>query len=144
MTDWQGIWIVAEQWQGELKRVSFELLGRAKKLAEKLDVPLGAVLLGHQVKEAAQELIYHGADRVYVVDHPALSQFDPDAYTNCLEYLIREERPAIVVAAATTAGRTTARSAGSGASRSWYPSSVRRRQRISPGLSSDGGERSSI
>jgi len=106
MTDWQGIWIVAEPWQGELKRVSFELLGQAKKLAESLDVPLGAVLLGHQVKEAAQELIYHGADRVYVVDHPALSQFDPDAYTNCLERLIRDEHPAVVVAAATTTGRT--------------------------------------
>jgi len=107
MTDWHGVWIVAEQWQGELRRASFELLGRARKLAEKLEAPLGAVLLGHQVKEAARELIYHGADRVYLVDHPLLSQFDPDAYTNCLEYLVRRERPAIVVAAATTAGRTT-------------------------------------
>lgn len=106
MTNWQGIWIVAEQWQGELKQVSFELLGRARGLAEKLKAPLGALLLGHQVKKAAQELIYHGADLVYLVDHPALSQFVPDVYTNCLERLILSERPAIVVAAATTTGRT--------------------------------------
>jgi len=106
MAEWHGVWIVAEQWQGELKRVSFELLGRARVLAEKLKAPLGAVLLGHKMKEAAQELIYHGADQVYLVDHPILFHFDPDAYANCLEFLIREERPAIVVAAATTTGRT--------------------------------------
>lgn len=106
MTDWQGVWIVAEWGQGELKRVSFELLGRARKLADKLNVPLGAVLLGSNIGSTAQELIYHGADRVYLVDHPALAQFDPDAYANCLEPLVREERPAIVVAAATTSGRT--------------------------------------
>ena len=106
MADWHGVWIVAEQWQGEPRRVSFELLGRAKNLAEKLEVPLEAVLLGHQVKEAARELIYRGADRVYLGDHPNLAQFDPDAYANCLERLIREKHPAIVVAAATTIGRT--------------------------------------
>ncbi|MCR4391444.1 MAG: electron transfer flavoprotein subunit alpha/FixB family protein [Candidatus Acetothermia bacterium] len=106
MEDWQGVWIVAEQGQGKLKRVSFELLGRARKLADKLGVPLGAVLLGHDVEGGAQELICHGADRVYLVDHPSLARFDPDPYARCLERLVREERPAIVVAAATTSGRT--------------------------------------
>jgi len=106
MTNWQGIWIVAEQWWGELKQVSFELLGRARRLADKLGTPLGGVLLGHHVEKAAKELIYHGADQVYVVDHPSLAQFDSDVYADCLERLIREKRPAIVIAAATTTGRT--------------------------------------
>lgn len=105
MTDWQGVWIVAEQWRGELKRVSFELLGRARKLADKLGEPLSAVLFGGKVEEA-QELIYHGADRVYLVDHQALAQFDPDRYENALERLVREEHPGVIVAAATTSGRT--------------------------------------
>ncbi len=102
----KGVWIIAEQWNGKLKKVSFELLSRARRLADKLGDPLSAVLLGYQVEEAAQELIYHGADVVYLVDHPKLFQFDPDPYVSCLERLIREERPKIIVAAATTTGRT--------------------------------------
>ncbi len=106
MGDYKGAWIVAEQWDGKLKRVSFELLARARRLADKLGEPLGAVLLGYRMEEAARDLIYHGADVVYLVDHPSLVQFDPDPYANCLERLIREERPSIIVAAATTTGRT--------------------------------------
>ncbi|MEM2058086.1 MAG: electron transfer flavoprotein subunit alpha/FixB family protein [Thermoproteota archaeon] len=106
MKNWQGIWIVAEQWQGKLKRISFELLARARKLADKSGEPLSAVLLGYQLTEACQELIYHGADQVYMVDHPSLSQFDPDIYANCLEKLVCERRPAVLVAGATTTGRT--------------------------------------
>jgi len=105
--DYRGVWIIAEQWNGELKRVSFELLGRGRKLADKLGSHLSAVLLGYRIKkEAAQELIYYGADVVYLVDHPSLAQFDPDPHANCLERLVREERPSIIVAAATTTGRT--------------------------------------
>ncbi|MEM3658126.1 MAG: electron transfer flavoprotein subunit alpha/FixB family protein [Candidatus Hadarchaeum sp.] len=106
MKNWQGIWIVAEQWQGKLKRISFELLARARKLADKSGEPLSAVLFGYHLTEACQELIYHGADQVYMVDHPSLSQFDPDIYANCLEELVCEERPAVLVAGATTTGRT--------------------------------------
>ena len=106
MANWQGIWILAEQWQGELKRVSFELIGRARKLADKLSVPLGAVLLGHNIKRVVPELIYRGTDLVYFLDHPALFQFDPDIYVNYLEQLVREKRPAILIAAATSFGRT--------------------------------------
>ncbi len=102
----RGVWIIAEQWNGKLKRVSFELLARAQRLADKLGDHLSAVLLGYHIKRAAQELIYHGADVVYLVEHPRLFQFDPDPYANCLERLIREERPEIIVAAATTTGRT--------------------------------------
>ncbi|MEM3658264.1 MAG: electron transfer flavoprotein subunit alpha/FixB family protein [Candidatus Hadarchaeum sp.] len=106
MKYWHGIWILAEQWQGKVKGVSFELLGRARNLADKCGEPLSAVLLGYQTGEASQELIYHGADQVYVVDHPSLTQFDPDAYANCLEHLIREKRPAVFIAGATSTGRT--------------------------------------
>ena len=106
MESYRGVWIVAEQWEGALKPVSFELLARARGLADKLGEPLSAVLLGYNVHRVAQELIYHGADRVYLVDHPSLAQFDPDPYANSLERLVREERPSIIVAAATTSGRT--------------------------------------
>lgn len=106
MESYRGVWIVAEQWEGALKPVSFELLARARGLADKLGEPLSAVLLGYDGHRVARELIYHGADRVYLVDHPSLAQFDPDPYANCLERLVREERPSIIVAAATTSGRT--------------------------------------
>ena len=106
MESYKEVWIIAEQWDGKLKPVSFELLARARKLADKLGGPLSAVLLGYGMQEAAQELIYHGADKVYLVEHPNLTQFNPDPYANCLEQLVREERPSIIVAPATTSGRT--------------------------------------
>ncbi|MEM3658311.1 MAG: electron transfer flavoprotein subunit alpha/FixB family protein [Candidatus Hadarchaeum sp.] len=106
MTSWRGIWTIAEQQQGELKQVSFELIARGRGLADKLGVPLGTVLLGSNIKPATAELVYRGADQVFFTDHPALAEFDPDIYANCLERLIREERPDILIAAATSLGRT--------------------------------------
>ncbi|MGC9529621.1 MAG: FAD-linked oxidase C-terminal domain-containing protein [Candidatus Bipolaricaulaceae bacterium] len=81
-------------------------VARARPLADRLGSPLGAVLLGHEVAEGVRELILRGADRVYAVDHPSLRTFDADPYLGCLGRLVGEESPAILIAGATTSGRT--------------------------------------
>lgn len=103
---WKGIWVVAEQWKSEVKKASLEVLALARKLADKRGEFLSAVLLGYQIKKADQELIYRGADFVYKIDHQALAYFDTDICSNCLEYLVRKGRPSILLAAATTTGKT--------------------------------------
>lgn len=102
-----GVWILAEQRDGAVLEVSYELLTRAQKLAGKLGAELTAVLFGAAVSDAqAQTLIERGADRVLLAEAPELASFLPEPWTACLAELIRCESPAIVIAAATTSGRT--------------------------------------
>ena len=100
-----GIWIFAEQRRGRLTPVSLELLGEGRRLAERLHLPVSAVLFGHQVRELTEELIAAGADKVYVVDHPALSEFVEEIYTTALTALARLYSPEIILAGATYLGR---------------------------------------
>ena len=86
--------------------MAFELLGKARELADKLGVGVAAVLLGHGVKDKAQELIHRGADTVYVVDDPKLEHFLDEPYARILANLIRKHRPEILLSPATSIGRS--------------------------------------
>ncbi|MCK5740288.1 electron transfer flavoprotein subunit alpha/FixB family protein [bacterium] len=104
---YSGVWTLSEQKNGKVHSVSFELLNRGKSLAEKLNVPLSAVLLTAIYDEAEiQELIYRGADIVYVVVNPLLENFLVEPYQLVLDNLIDQFKPEIFIAAATTSGRT--------------------------------------
>ena len=101
------VWTVAEQVHGELKAVSFELLARGRKLADKLGTPLASVVIGDQVNEARmRELIERGADKVYSVQDPRLAHFVCESYARILSKLIKTHQPDIILAAATSSGRT--------------------------------------
>ena len=74
------VWVFAEQEEGKLSEVPFELLGKGRELADKLGVPLAAVLMGDKVEGLAQSLFEGGADKVHLVDDPALKVFRNKAY----------------------------------------------------------------
>ena len=101
----RDVWVFCEQKNGRIRGVSHELLGEGRKLADRRDHELCAVLFGHRVRDLADELISHGADKVYVVDAPELADFDDDAYTAAFMELLTTYRPEIVLAGATAAGR---------------------------------------
>jgi electron transfer flavoprotein alpha subunit len=104
---YQGVWTLSEQKNGKIHAVSYELLNRGRGLAEKLSVPLSTMLLGNNLAESEiQELIYRGADQVYTVTHPMLEHFLAEPYQKVLAFLINQFQPEIVIAAATTTGRT--------------------------------------
>jgi len=103
----KGIWVFAEWREGAVHRVSHELLSAGRILADKLDVPLAAVLLGHRLAEdSARELIAYGADTVYVIDHPELAHFRDDIYAKILVELICQKKPEVLLAGATSIGRS--------------------------------------
>jgi electron transfer flavoprotein alpha subunit len=107
LSSFRGVWVFAEWRRGKVHRVGHELLGAGRKLADKLGVELAAVLLGHQLDGASTgELIAHGADVVYVVDRPELAHFTDEAYANTLVELIRQKKPEILLAGATSMGRS--------------------------------------
>ena len=88
-SDHKGVWVFAEQKKGKVQSVSFELVGKARELADKLGTYVGAVLIGHNVDMGAQELICAGADTVYVADAPQLANFLDEAYSKVVIKLIQ-------------------------------------------------------
>ena len=100
----RGVWVFAEQRRGKLKNVAFELLSRGRELADTLKTELCAVCLGHDIVDIDQ-LTAYGADKVYLMDSPDLADNQEDHLTYKLVEMIREYRPEIVVAGATSLGR---------------------------------------
>lgn len=105
--NYQGVWTVSENDQGKLKGVSYELLARGHGLADKLGAELASVVIGHNITdEAVEELIHRGADAVYLVNDPRLRHFVIENFSAVLRDLINVYKPEIVIAGATTYGRT--------------------------------------
>ena len=106
LNEYKGIWVFAEQKKSNVQPVVFELLAKARELAQKLDDEVSAVLLGNNLEGQIENLIYHGADKVYVVEHEKLANFQDEPYTNILAELIWKYKPQIVLTGATSIGRS--------------------------------------
>jgi electron transfer flavoprotein alpha subunit len=104
--DYKGIWVFAEQKKGKVQPVVFELLAKARELAQRLNTGVSAVLLGDSLKQEIQNLIWQGADKVYVVEDKRLANFQDEPYTNVLVELINKYKPQIVLTGATSIGRS--------------------------------------
>jgi electron transfer flavoprotein alpha subunit len=90
------ILVLAEHRRGELRDITFEMLGKGRELAEAMDASLVAVLLGHDVADFATELTRH-ANQVLVVEDERLEHFNADAYQQVLAHLITERKPSLVL-----------------------------------------------
>ena len=104
----KNIWVFCEQRDGELQSVALELLGVARELAEKTGEKVAALLLGHNVKSKAQELIAYGADQVYVVDDERLATFVTEPYAQAVTQIAKAYEPSVILFGATSIGRDLA------------------------------------
>ncbi|GAB6184291.1 FAD-binding protein [Thermodesulfovibrio hydrogeniphilus] len=102
--EFKGVWIFAEQSNGKIASVAYELLGIGRKLADELNTELSAVLFGPS--QEVEELIKWGADKVYYVDSPDYAFLDDELYSKTLVKLIQEQKPEILLAGATAIGRS--------------------------------------
>lgn len=105
LSDYKGIWFFAETKDGEINKVSYEMLNAAKKLKKKLNEEIAGVIFGKNIKEKAKELIKRGAEKVYVIDDDIFCNFREDTFSSAFAYLIKKYKPNIVIAAATMIGR---------------------------------------
>lgn len=106
LSAFRNVWVFAEQNEGQIQSITYELLGEGRKLADQLKMQLCAVLLGHGIQGRAADLIQRGADKVYVVDQPELAYFRDEPYAAVLIDLVRRHKPNILLCGATTIGRS--------------------------------------
>ena len=105
LEEYKGVYVYAQQVDGTLSGIAFELLGKAKDLASDLKTDVTAVLIGSDVKGLADELAAYGADKVIVVDDPELKDYRTEPYTHALASVINEYKPEIMLVGATAIGR---------------------------------------
>ncbi|MBI2906603.1 MAG: electron transfer flavoprotein subunit alpha/FixB family protein [Chloroflexi bacterium] len=108
MQEYRGVWVLAEHREGELRRVTFELLGKGRELADALGVALAAILLGSGVGEMSRKLIAYGADKVFLADHPELEHYRTDTYARVVAKEVLDRKPEIFIVGATYLGRDLA------------------------------------
>ncbi|MDD5078277.1 MAG: FAD-binding protein [Candidatus Omnitrophica bacterium] len=104
--DYKGVWVFIEQKNGKVQSVSYELLGKAQELAKKLDTTVSGVLIGNKLEDQLDELTFCGADNIYLVESPELTNFQDEPYTNILVELVRKYKPEILLCGATNIGRS--------------------------------------
>lgn len=104
----KDLYVIAEQRDGEIAKVTLELLGEATILAADLGEKVYAVLLGDQIKDKAQSLIEAGADGVIVIEDPMLKEYVTEPYAKALTAMIKKYDPNIVLFGATSIGRDIA------------------------------------
>ncbi len=106
LKDYKGIWVFVEQKNGKIQSVAYELLGKAQELAKKLHCDVSGVLIGHNLKDQLDEIIWHGADNIYLVEAPEIANFQDEPYTNILVKLVQKYKPEILLCGATAIGRS--------------------------------------
>ncbi len=104
----KNVYVFTEQRDGEIQKVGIELIGKARELADALSQDVVAVLLGSGIKDKAETLIKHGADKVIVVDDPMLAEYVTEPYTKAIYEVIKAGEPEIMLYGASSIGRDLA------------------------------------
>src|SRR5512133_3214789 len=102
---YSGVWVFVEQTEGEAAKVSWELLGKGRELADTLGVPLCALVIGAGVENLCSEAFAYGADRVYLLDAPVFRHYRTESYLKAVCQLIDKYKPEIILMGATGLGR---------------------------------------
>ncbi|MBE6018358.1 MAG: electron transfer flavoprotein subunit alpha/FixB family protein [Lachnospiraceae bacterium] len=103
--EYRGVCIFAEQVDGKLSGIAFELLGKANQLAKDLDTDVTAVVIGSDIKDLPDQLAEYGADKVILIDDPELKEYRTEPYAHALASAINEFKPEIMLVGATPIGR---------------------------------------
>jgi len=101
----KGVMIIAEQRDGEIRKISYEMVSEGRRLADALGQELSALLLGYNIKDKASVLGHYGAEKVLVADDPRLEKYTTDAYVSVISELVKTNDPAILLLGASFQGK---------------------------------------
>ena len=106
--EWRGVTVYIDHIEGDIHPVSFELIGKAREMADKIGHPVQCLIMGDKISDIAEEVLHYGADEVFVYDKPQLRDFRIEPYAAVFEDYINKNKPTIVLVGGTTVGRSLA------------------------------------
>lgn len=106
--EWNGIAVYVDHIDGVIHPVTYELIGKARELADKISHPVYAVMMGEGILEASEELLHYGVDKVFVYNHKKLDRFKMEPYTKAFEDFVLNNKPTAILVGATSVGRQLA------------------------------------
>ena len=101
----KGVWVYAEYKNGDMRHVTYEGLGAARKIADEFGEELAAVIIGKNVEALGATLGQYGADKVFVIENDLLEHYTPEGYSKVFADLIKEKEPNIIIFGATAQGK---------------------------------------
>jgi electron transfer flavoprotein alpha subunit len=104
----QGVFTIAEHRDGEIRKITYEMISEGRRLADSLGQELTVLLLGSNVKDKAAEFGNYGADKVLVADDPRLEPYTTDAYASVISQVVKENDPAVLLIGASAQGKDLA------------------------------------
>lgn len=105
---WRGVCVYVDHVEGKIHPVTYELIGKARELADKIHEPVYALFIGSGITEEAKELLHYPVDEIAVFDEPELRDFRIEPYTALFEEFIKKYKPGSILVGATTVGRQLA------------------------------------
>ena len=107
-SQWKGIAVYVDCRAGEIHPVTFELIGKAREMADKINHPVYCILMGYNIKNKASEILRYGVDNIFIYDNQELKDFRIEPYTAVFEDFINKVKPSIVLIGGTNIGRSLA------------------------------------
>jgi len=107
-SQWQHIVVYADIEENNVHPITYELLGKARELAQVTSQEVQVLAIGHNLTQSANKILHYGADKVFVYEHKELAHFDVERYTNVFEDFIRQNQPSAIIFGATNTSRSLA------------------------------------
>lgn len=106
LSQYKGVWVFGEQRNGKVAEVVLELIGIGRKLADDKGCELSVIIFGDQIDDAVNMLSEYPVDNIYSYQAPELKDFDAERYCRIFTDVVKEYKPDIILAGATTTGRS--------------------------------------
>ena len=107
-SQWRGVCVYVDHHEGDIHRVTYELIGKARELASVIGHEVYALMIGSGIESAAEKLLHYGVDKVFVYDDPALLDFRVEPYTAAFYDFVEKVKPSSILVGATNLGRQLA------------------------------------
>ena len=107
-SQWRGVCVYVDHHEGDIHRVTYELIGKARELAAVIGHQVYALMIGSGIEAAAEKLLHYGVDKVFVYDDPALLDFRVEPYTAAFYDFVEKVKPSSILVGATNLGRQLA------------------------------------
>jgi electron transfer flavoprotein alpha subunit len=104
--NYSGICLFAEHRGGVLSSVVYEIIGAARELKSSLDKKISAILLGNKVRDMAEELVSYGVDEVWMMEDPAIGDFNEEIQADLVAKILLDKKPEIFLGGGTIIGRS--------------------------------------